>query len=290
MENKNLYKGIFCIIFSAFCFALMGMLVHLAGDIFFVQKAFFRNLVSFFAAMIMLVKERKSVTIPKGSFKFLLIRAAAGSIGIFGNFYALDHIPIADAGILNKMSPFFAVLFSLIFLHETIKPVPFMCILGAFAGAVFVIKPSANIMNSFPAIFAFVGGMGAGLAYACVRKLGSMKMTGSVIIAFFSAFSCLLSVPYLVTSFTPMTWQQWLILTGAGIAATGGQFGITYAYYYAPARDISIYDYTQILFSALLGYLAFRQIPDAYSLIGYAVIILMAVIVFLYNKKHGTTA
>ena len=87
-----------------------------------------------------------------------------------------------------------------------------------------------------------------------------------------------------------MTWQQWLILTGAGIAATGGQFGITYAYYYAPARDISIYDYTQILFSALLGYLAFRQIPDAYSLIGYAVIILMAVIVFLYNKKHGTPA
>ena len=116
MENKNLYKGIFCIIFSAFCFALMGMLVHLAGDIFFVQKAFFRNLVSFFAAMIMLVKERKSVIIPKDSFKFLLIRAAAGSIGIFGNFYALDHIPIADAGILNKMSPFFAVLFSLIFL------------------------------------------------------------------------------------------------------------------------------------------------------------------------------
>ena len=164
MENKNLYKGIFCIIFSAFCFALMGMLVHLAGDIFFVQKAFFRNLVSFFAAMIMLVKERKSVIIPKDSFKFLLIRATAGSIGIFGNFYALDHIPIADAGILNKMSPFFAVLFSLIFLHETIKPVPFMCILGAFAGAVFVIKPSANIMNSFPAIFAFVGGMGAGLA------------------------------------------------------------------------------------------------------------------------------
>lgn len=67
-----------------------------------------------------------------------------------------------------------------------------------------------------------------------------------------------------------------------------GQFGVTTAYYNAPARDISVYDYSQILFSAILGYIAFRQIPDFYSLIGYVIIISMAIIVFVYNKKKGT--
>lgn len=285
MENKDLYKGIFCIIFSAFCFSLMGMLVHLAGDIPFMQKAFFRNLVAFFISSILLLNQRSKINIPKGSIKFLLLRAIAGSVGVFGNFYALDHIPIADAGILNKMSPFFAVLFSVFLLKENIKLIPFLCILGAFGGALFVIKPSANIMDSIPAIFAFLGGMGAGLAYACVRKLGSMKMTGAVVVFFFSFFSCLISVPFLVISFTPMTLQQWLILIGTGVAASGGQFGITYAYYYAPARDISIYDYSQIIFSAIFGFVVFSQIPDLYSFIGYSIIICMAIIVFVYKRK-----
>ena len=62
---------------------------------------------------------------------------------------------------------------------------------------------------------------------------------------------------------------------------------MTFGYYHAPARDISIFDYSQIIFSAALGYFLFRQIPDLLSWIGYAIIISMAAIVFLYNKKIG---
>jgi drug/metabolite transporter (DMT)-like permease len=97
----------------------------------------------------------------------------------------------------------------------------------------------------------------------------------------------MLSVPFLIFNFTPMTLKQTLILIGAGLSAAGGQFGVTTAYYNAPARDISVYDYSQILFSAILGYIAFRQVPDFYSLIGYVIIISMAIIVFIYNKKNN---
>ena len=283
--HRNLAKGIFCIIFSAFCFSVMGMLAHLTGDLPFTQKAFFRNIVAFFIGFSKMIRDRKTLNFPKQGIPFLIIRSIAGTIGIFGNFYALDHIPISDAGILNKMSPFFAVLFSFLLLKESIKLIPFLCICGAFIGSVFVIKPSANIMSSLPALAGFAGGMGAGLAYCCVHKLGSLKMSASIIVTFFSAFSCLVSVPFMITNFTPMTLTQVLILMGAGLAASGGQFGITYAYYYAPARDISIYDYSQIIFSALLGFLVFRQIPDLYSFIGYAIILTSALLVFLYNRK-----
>ena len=100
----------------------------------------------------------------------------------------MDRIPISDATILNKMAPFFTVLFSLIILGEKVKLLPFMCVAGAFVGAVFVIKPSANVIQSLPAIVAFLGGVGAGVAYTCVRKLSSLKMTGSFIVLFFSGY------------------------------------------------------------------------------------------------------
>ena len=77
-----------------------------------------------------------------------------------------------------------------------------------------------------------------------------------------------------------------LALLGAGLAAAGGQFGITAAYYHAPAKEISIYDYSQIIFATLLGFLLFAEIPDRYSLIGYGLIILASLGNFLYNWKH----
>lgn len=311
MENENLKKGILYLVLSAFSFALMGMFAHMAGDIPFIQKTIFRNSIALLISSIALIQaERKNrilykeqqstqpdselpayvslLHLPKGSFKYLFIRAAAGSLGIFGNFYALDRLTIADASILNKMSPFFALLFSFLLLGEKVDALPFAAICGAFGGALLIIKPTfalSQMGHLLPALAGFVGGMGAGLAYACVRKLHEYKVNGSVIIVFFSLFSSLLAVPFLLIHFEPMTLTQLLLLIACGIAAAGGQFGITYAYFNAPASKISIFDYSQILFSSLMGYFAFGQVPDVLSFCGYIVIIAMAFIVFYYNKR-----
>lgn len=284
-------KGIFYLILSAFFFALMAALVKLAGHIHFVQKSFFRNSVAFIIAFFYLLKERKekgaeAVKIPQGSLKWLILRSCGGTIGIFGNFYAIDHLVLSDASILNKMSPFFAIVFSLIILKEKIKSVPLIAIIIAFLGSMLVVKPSFNFTEFLPTAAGFAGGIGAGLAYSCVRKLGTMNCNGKIIVFFFSGFSMLFSVPYMITSFNPMTLSQVLLLVGGGIAAAGGQFAITAAYYHAPARDISIYDYTQLIFSTLFGIIFFDQIADLYSIIGYAIILSMAVLNFVWTKKN----
>lgn len=289
--QKNITKGITYLILSSFCFALMGMLVHLSGNVPFVQKTFFRNIVALFIALGILLKDRVKngarISIPRGAFKYLLLRSAAGSLGIFGNFYAIDRINIADASILNKMSPFFAVVFSFFLLGEKIDAVPLLAICGALGGAMLVVKPTFDFSAALPSLAGFAGGMGAGFAYACVRKMSVMKVNSSVIVTFFSTFSCLIAVPFLIVHFTPMTVPQLLALIGAGIAAAGGQFGITAAYFSAPASKISIFDYSQILFSSLMGYFAFGQIPDTLSFCGYTVIIAMAAVVFVYNRKKS---
>lgn len=83
-----------------------------------------------------------------------------------------------------------------------------------------------------------------------------------------------------------MSWVQLLWLLAAGLAAAGGQFTITAAYLRAPAREISVYDYSQILFASGLGFVLFGQIPDLWSVAGYAVIVGAAVALFWYNNFY----
>lgn len=99
-----------------------------------------------------------------------------------------------------------------------------------------------------------------------------------IIILFFSAFSCLVTLPFFVFRFQPMTALQWIFLLFTGISAAGGQIFITKAYSYAPAKEISVYDFTIVLFTALWGFCFLGQTPDLLSVIGYVIIIGTSVI------------
>lgn len=273
------------IILSAFFFACMNVSVRLAGDIPSIQKSFFRNLVAaLFAAVILL---RKNI-VPKVQKKYwgpLFLRCAFGTLGILCNFYAIDHLLVADASILNKLSPFFAIIFSFLLLKEKITPTQGVCVLLAFIGCLFIVKPGFQNAALIPALIGVCGGLGAGVAYTMVRVLGTHGIKGPVIVFYFSMFSCLFVLPYLVLNYTPMTGRQLMTLLMAGFFAAGGQFSVTAAYTYAPAGKISLFDYSQIIFATILGFLLFGEIPDAYSFIGYGVIILASLGMFVYNMK-----
>lgn len=276
------------IVGAAFFFALMNLFVRLAGEVPTFQKCFFRNMVAAFAAIFMLHKNQVKFQIGKGNITYLLLRSTAGLLGIICNFYAVDHLSISDASLLNKLSPFFAIIFSTIILKEMAGAKEWGILVLAFAGALFVIKPSMG-MEFLPGLVGMLGGACAGLAYTYVRKLGQRGVNGMVIVAFFSTFSSVLLLPNLLLRFTPMTPYQWCALLLAGVAATGGQVCITTAYTKAPAKEISVFDYSQIIFAAILGFLVLEQIPDVYSVIGYGIILIAAIIKWKSSQEKPQT-
>lgn len=107
-----------------------------------------------------------------------------------------------------------------------------------------------------------------------------------VIVFLFSLCSAVMILPLSLLHYTPLQSRQLLLLFMTAAFAAGGQFSITCAYSIAPAREISIYDYSQMFFAGAFGYLFFRQIPDLWSLIGYAVIFAAAYCMFQYSKHH----
>lgn len=288
MSQKN--KGVCCILLSSFSFALMNMFVRLSGDLPSIQKSFFRNFVAMLFALIILLKERPEIKLDRDSKKFLMLRSVCGTLGILCNFYAVDHLVLADASMLNKMSPFFAILFGILILKEKIHLFQGLCVVAAFTGTLFVIKPTPSNLACFPALIGLLGGLGAGVAYTYVRALGMRGVKGPFIVFSFSAFSCVVTLPYLIFCYHPMTLAQLGTLLLAGLAAAGGQFTITAAYTYAPAREISVYDYSQIIFSAILGYFIFGQVSDAFSWLGYIIITSTAVAMFIRNNRPNAKA
>lgn len=265
-------KGILFILLSAFFFCLMSVFVRLAGDVPTMQKAFFRNIVAAILAAVLLARSKGGFSFQRKNLPDLLLRSSIGTAGILCNFWAVDHLRIADANILNKLSPFFAILMSIFILKEKPNRIEWLSVLLAFIGAAFVAKPSAGIA-SFPALIAILGGFTAGTAYTYVRKLGLEGERGPVVVMFFSAFSTLVLLPNLLLHYRPMTMKQLIFLIFAGMSAAGGQLSITTAYQNAPARDISVFDYSQVVYAAIFGLILFGEIPDVWSIAGYIIII-----------------
>lgn len=279
-------KGILFIILSAFFFALMNLFIRLSGNVPSLQKMFFRNFFAMIIAVGSLIKSHVPFKMGKGNLKYLVIRSMAGGLGMVGNFYAVDHMNISDASMLNKLSPFFAIIFSIFVLNERANLREWCAVFVAFFGALFVVKPSFSF-DVVPAFAGVFGGIGAGLAYTYVRKLGMRGENSMIVVAFFSSFTTLMLLPNLIFNYTPMTGSQWLFLCLTGIAAAGGQICITKAYAYAPAKEISVYDFSIVIFAAILGMLFLSQKPDMLSVIGYFIIIGAAIGKSFYTSKNA---
>ncbi|MBQ7147396.1 MAG: DMT family transporter [Pseudobutyrivibrio sp.] len=285
MIKNDKIKGIIFILFAAFGFSLMTFFVRISGDLPTMQKAFFRNFIALIVASFALIKNGNGVHVVKGNRLDLFMRCAFGTSGLIANFYAIDRLGIADANMLNKLSPFFAIILSIFILKEVPNKFDIITTIIAFIGALFIIRPTGSFVAVFPALMGLFGGFGAGTAYVFVRKLGKKGVQAPIIVAAFSLFSCIITLPFLIFNYVPMTPVQLLYLLLAGVSASIGQFSITNAYKYAPAKEISVFDYTQVIFAALLGMVFFGEVPVLMSIIGYTIIIGVAIVRWQINLR-----
>jgi len=281
MNNK--YKGIGFIILSAFGFALMSVFVKLSGDIPVMQKVLFRNGVSMIIGFGMIVTHTSQKRIELNDYKWLILRSSFGTIGMVLFFFSISELVLSDANMINKLSTFFLIGFSAIFLKESIKRYQIIAIIVAFIGTLFIIKPVFDV-EIIPYLAAVFAAIFAGAAYTTLRYLGN-KVEYYKVVFFFSSFSSVVLLPFVLFNYEAMDTKQVVYLLLGGIFATVGQFGVTLAYKYAPANEISIFNYFNVLFAALFSVLIFSEFPDIYSLIGYVIVFGASYYMFIKKAK-----
>lgn len=282
MKNKS--KAVLYMILSSLGFAFMGAMVKLAGDIPVMEKVIFRNLISLFIAFIAIKNSKAPLLGKRENQKYLLGRSILGLIGMILYFYSISELCLADSSMLNKLSPFFITLFAVIFLKEELTFMKIISMIVVFIGALLVIKPQLNL-SIIPALAGFSSAAFAGGAYTLVRFLKDRE-DPSTIVFYFSLVSVLGVLPFTILNFKPFTKIQFLYLILTGVFAAIGQFSLTYSYKYAPASEVAIYNYTNIVFSSIIGFFIWKEVPDMLSVIGGIIITAMAVIIYLYNKNR----
>ena len=261
-------KGIIAILISAVGFSFMSVFFRLAGDLPVFQKSLARNFVAMFIPLFFIYKYRQPMFGKLSSQPLLISRSTLGLIGVLLNIYAIDHMVLSDADTLMKLNPFWTIVLSLIFLHEKVRKYQITAMIIAIIGML------------------LLSGIFAASAYTCVRALSTREKPYTIVF-YFSLFSVVVLIPFSIFTYTPMTTIQILFLLGAGLSAAVGQIGITLAYSFAPAKDISIFTYASIIFTALFGFILFGESPDMFATVGYIVII--GASYYMFDKARRET-
>ncbi|MHD0317505.1 DMT family transporter [Fusobacterium sp. THCT1E2] len=283
MSNKT--KAVFSMLISALGFTLMSVTVKYLRDIPLFEKVFFRNLVSLVIAFYLIKKSAVPLFGQRKSQLALFARAGFGLAGVILNFYAITHLTLADSTMLGKLSPIFVTIMACLFLKEKIDKEQIIGIFITFGGALLVIKPEFSL-SIIPSLAGLLSAASAGIAYTLLRYLKD-KESPDTIVFYFSVVSVVGTLPFVLNDYIMPDSTQLMLLLATGLFASIGQFGITYAYKYSKATEVSIYNYSAIVFGIIFGFIFFHEIPDMLSLLGGAIIIAVAYYTFKHNQKKS---
>mgnify|MGYP000981599326 CR=1 FL=1 len=283
MVDKTNKMGIFLMTLSALFFSIIQVIVNVTGDrIPLMEQVFFRNIVSLAICFVVIKRNRLSMFGEKKYQPLLFVRSGFGLLGLVSLFYAASRAAQADVTILSKLSPFLITIFAYLFLKEQIAKIQVPALFIAFGGAFFVVNPVFQ-SNPFPLFIAFLCALFSSVSYTLLAYFKD-KVDGMTVIMHFSTFCAVVSLPFFISDFTLPSLTDFFLLLLIGICGGCGQISLTYAYRVAPASEVSIYNYSGILFSALLGYLVLGETLSASSLLGGALVILASFLTFRYSK------
>lgn len=263
LSNKK--KAIAWMLIYSLSSAFIGIFLREAGDIPLYQKVFVRTFITSIVAFfpyISLKKEDRGIKTP---FLFV-IRAIAGLLGMFALYISYDYISLSDANIISKFSTIILILLSLIILKEPLNKIEISSVIIGFGGVLLVSKPSFNA-DLYGYLVAISGACFAAIAYLSVRMIGS-RIHPKAMVFYFAVVSSVILLPFAVFNWMPLTPRQLIFVVLAGIVGVTTQYGLTFAYSYAPAKEVSIYSYTAVIFAAFYDML-YGVYPDFISIMGY---------------------
>jgi len=213
--------------------------------------------------------------------KLLLLRGFAGFMGLSCYFYAIAHLPLADATVIQFCNPMLAALIAVFALKEQLRMVDVIAAVCSMAGVVLVAQPTFLFASGAPldqvAVgVGIVGAIFSAIAYVVIRRLGSTEHH-MVVVFYFPLVTGPASLP--VLAFEGLVLPQgfeWLLLLGIGVAAQLGQIQITQGFKLETAGRASSVTYLQIVLAYTWGVLLFGEYPNAISILG-ALLILVGV-------------
>jgi drug/metabolite transporter (DMT)-like permease len=270
----SLPPGLQYMLLGAFFFSVMSLLVKLAGQRLPSQEIVLgRSVVMAVLAWAALRARRIRMLGQRPS--LLVLRGVLGFCALSCFYYALVHLPLADATVLQYTNAAFAGIFAVAALGERMRRREVAALTLSMAGVLLVARPAFLFgtagLDPVGSAVGLAGAIFSGAAYVVVRMLGAENHL--VVILYFAVVSILLSLPAAALQSVMPTPLEVLLLVGVGVTTHAGQVNITRGLRLERAGRASAVGLVQIVFAAVWGVLFFATLPDGWGLAGAALVI-----------------
>lgn len=262
-------RGALWIILACIMFSGMTAVVKFLGGSFdSFQLAFFRALFGLFAVLPFFLRFGFGVVRTK-RLGLQLTRAVGGSFAMLCGFYAITHLPLADAVSISYARALFLIPLAVLFLGEVVRLRRWSATIVGFVGVIVMLRPGGEIA---PATFvALLGAFLVASITIMIKKLSTTEKPESLLF-YFGAVSSLVALgPALMVWRTP-TLVELVFLMAIGALGAAGQYFMIRGYRIGEATALLPFDYTRLLFAGAIGYLLFAEVPDIWTVAGALIV------------------
>ncbi|WP_439817234.1 DMT family transporter [Zavarzinia sp. CC-PAN008] len=266
----NAIQGVLWMLLAAALFTAMSALAKTLGQrLDSMQIAFFR---AFFALVFVtpfalsigwkgLASNRPWLHVWRGLF---------GSSAMLAGFYAFVHLPLALSTAINFTTPLFLIVLAALFLGERVRLRRGLATLVGFAGVLVILRPDTGLDQA--SLIGLAGAFLAACSFTLIKTMAKNDRPSTMVFYFGVFASAFSAIPAWIVWIDP-TPLEWVLLAATGAAGGAAQACTARAYALAEATFVAPFDYTRLLYSGLVGYILFQEVPDGWSYAGIALIV-----------------
>jgi drug/metabolite transporter (DMT)-like permease len=286
---KLIDQGVLFMILSAMISALNGAVAKILSDTMDpIEIVFYRNLLGIIIILYSLKKFPK--VIDRSKLHLLFLRGLFGALAMLLFFYTIAYIPLGEAVVLNKTSPFFVTILAYYLMKESISTQTFFALVVGFLGIIFIMKPF-GIEISFDHLLGVLGGFFAAAAYATIKKIKDIYDARVIMLSFMGVGIIIPIILFLISYIEFKIYTDiyvWVLVGFMAIISTASQWFLTRAYSLSKASIIGVASYSNIPFAIGFGIMLGDSIPDIFTFIGIFLIVIGGILVGkkTTNKKE----
>jgi len=287
-------RGIFLMLSAITVFTLMSAFIKAAGRVPAGEAMFFRSIMAMPIVLIWLVTHGGiAAGIKTTSVRNHAVRGIVGSCAMGLGFAGLKYLPLPEVTAIRFVTPILMVVLAALILGERFRFVRIAAVMLGFVGVIIIVAPRLSVgLGSTEAL-----GVLLTLGSACLAAFAQVFVKGmagkestTAIVFWFSATSTLLSLVTIPFGWVWPNGYELTLLIGAGIVGGLGQVLLTSSYRFAEAGVLAPFTYVSILWSVLIGYVWFSEVPTLGMLVGAALVICAGVIIVLRERALGMDA
>lgn len=294
LPEPNVPRGIFLMLSAITVFTLMSAFIKAAGRVPAGEAMFFRAFVAMPVILVWLFSHGGiRAGIKTRSVRNHAVRGIVGSCAMGLGFAGLKFLPLPEVTAIRFVTPIAMVVLAALILGERFRAVRIAAVLLGFVGVVIIIAPRLSVgLGSHEAL-----GVGLTLGSAILAALAQVWVKGmagtestTAIVFWFSATATVLSLLTIPFGWVWPTGNEFALLIGAGLVGGLGQILLTASYRFAEAGVLAPFTYVSMLWSVLIGYVWFSEVPTLGMLIGATFIIVAGVVIVLRERALGMDA